>query len=407
MTVRSARVLSHLVFGSVVGFVALWGWLALSYPERAPHPDDAGIGVAVIAMVLALLFSLVGGLIIRRQARNSVGYIFCTLGLVYAGGIALGDYAWISFNRDEWWPFTRAAGYIADVTFQNPSMFGFFVFFFLLFPDGGLPSRRWRPLAFLAAFSIVGLFVNGALRPDLLNPIPIQNPMGVEALEPVREVLDVSSFAGLVIALVGSVASLVVRLRRSRGDERQQIKWFLAAATVLTTLIAIAPVTFFTPSFPVWAWPVALLTGLSLIPIAAGVAILRYRLYEIDVIINRALVYSVLTAILGGSYLGSVVLLQGLLGPITRDSDVAIAGSTLAVAALFRPARTRVQAFIDRRFYRRRYDAAETLDRFSATLRDQLDLHSLSRELVTAVGSTMQPAHVSLWLRSDKEVASV
>ena len=225
-------------------------------------------------------------------------------------------------------------------------------------------------------------------------------------MDPIRQILDMVSFSGLVVSLLASVASLVVRLRRSRGDERQQIKWFLTAAAVLTLIIGIAPFTFFTPGFPEWAWPVALLGSLSLIPIAAGVAILKYRLYEIDVIINRTLVYVALTAMLASAYLGIVVVLQRVLEPLTADSDIAIAGSTLAVAALFRPLRTRVQTFIDHRFYRRKYDAAATLSAFSSHLREQVDLDSLGRELVGVVGTTMQPAHASLWLRPPPEGAT-
>jgi len=402
---RWARGLSLAVLVTLVGFVVLWGFLNTRYAHVPRSPEDPGVGFGLFALTLALLFAVVGVLILRRHPRNAVGWIFCGLSFVYASGIALLDYLWVSHEERLGWPLSKPLAWFVDVTFQSPAAFGFFVFFFLLFPNGRLPSPRWRYLAYLAAGSIAGLFVNGAFRPDVLNTIPIQNPLGVEALEPFRQALDLASFSGLVISLLGSVASLIVRLRRSRGDERQQIKWFLTAAAVLTTLIALAPFTFFTPAFPVWAWPLALLTGLSLIPIAAGVAILKYRLYEIDVIINRALVYAALTAILGVTYLGSVVLLQSLLQPITRQSDLAIAASTLAVAALFRPARFRVQGFIDRRFYRSRYDAAETLNAFSARLRDRVDLGSLSNELVSVVGTTMQPAHAAFWLTSPKHGA--
>lgn len=405
MKTATARWISHAVLGTVLGCVALWAWLNLSFPGGPQHPDEPGIAADVVALALAMLFVLVGGLIVRRHPGNAVGGIFLVLGFIYAEGIALGDYVWASFGRGQSWPLTRSAAYLADVTFQNPAVFGLFAFFFLLFPDGGLPSPRWRPLAYLAGVSMVGLWVNGAFRPDVLNTIPIQNPLGLEALNPFREVLDIVSFGGLVLSLLGSVVSLIVRLRRSRGDQRQQIKWFLTAAVALVTIISIAPFTFFRPDFPVWVWPVVLLGSLSLIPIAAGVAILKYRLYEIDVIINRALVYSVLTAILAATYLGSVVLLQDLLEPLTRESELSVAASTLAVAALFRPLRSRVQAFIDRRFYRRRYDAAETLATFSSRLRDRVDLDSLGHDLVTVVGLTMQPTYISLWLRPVEEGA--
>ena len=393
--------LSTLTLVVILALVA--GWIALNtrYAETPRSAEDPGVGFGLFAIALGVLFAVVGGLIVRRHSRNAVGWIFCAMGFVYVEGIVLMDYLWVSRSENLDWPLIKSLAWFGDATFQSPAIFGFFVFFFLLFPDGRLPSPRWRKLAYLAAASIAGLFVNTAFRADVLNTIPIQNPLGVAAMDPIRQVLDMASFSGLVVSLVASVASLVVRLRRSRGDERQQIKWFLAAAAALTFIIAIAPFTFFTPLFPEWAWPVALLGSLSLIPIAAGVAILKYRLYEIDVIINRTLVYVALTAMLASAYLGIVVVLQRVLAPLTADSDIAIAGSTLAVAALFRPARARVQSFIDQRFYRRKYDAAATLAAFSTHLRDQLDLESLSKELVAVVGTTMQPVHASLWLRSE------
>lgn len=405
MTGVIAARMQNTAFGLVGALCAFWAWLNTVHAGSPMHPEDPGLGVDIVALSLAILFATVGGLILRRYPRNAVGWIFVALGLLYSVGMALGDYVWLSHSRDAGWPLTTAAAYLVDVTFQSPASFGLFVFFFLLFPDGRLPSYRWRWLAYLGLASIAGLWINGAFRADLLVPIPIQNPLGVEAMDPIREALDMGSFGGLVVSLVGSVTSLIVRLRRSRGEERLQIKWFLTAAAVLTTTIALAPFTFFRPGVPQWMWAVALLGSLSLIPIAAGVAILKYRLYEIDVIINRALVYGALTGILAVTYLGCVVVLQALLEPITRESDLAVAASTLAVAALFQPLRRRVQAFIDQSFYRRRYDAASTLEAFSARLRDEVDLASLADEVMALVGMTMQPAHASIWLRPAEERA--
>ena len=215
-------------------------------------------------------------------------------------------------------------------------------------------------------------------------------------------------------AFLGAVASVVVRLRQARGDERQQIKWFAYVAALLGAAMLLALVAEIlhqaagvdaTWGYVLGAggWFSALFLVIFGIPIAAGIAIFRYRLYDIDVVVNRTLVYGVLTVSLTLLYAGGVLLLQLLLQPLTEESDLAIAGSTLAVAALFRPLRSRIQALVDRRFYRRRYDAARTLEAFGARLRDELDLDTLSVVLRGVVRETMQPAHVSLWVRGVSE----
>jgi hypothetical protein len=199
-----------------------------------------------------------------------------------------------------------------------------------------------------------------------------------------------------------AAAALVVRLRRSTGSERQQLKWIALAAAVTGIAVAADVVSFFASldGDSVKQLRIVLLgVGFSAFPVAAGMAILRYRLYDIDVVINRALVYGALSAILAGAYLGGVLLLQLVLSGVTQGSGLAVAASTLAVAALFRPARSRVQGGVDRRFYRRKYDAAQTLERFGAHLRDEVDLDALRAEFRSVVAETMQPAHVSVWLR--------
>ena len=227
-------------------------------------------------------------------------------------------------------------------------------------------------------------------RPQLTNPYGVDSPL-IDALQGLSWLL-------LLIAIVGSVASLIARFRRARGEQRQQIKWLAFAGAVAGTFVIV-----FTVLYDVVGEAVAnaaIMLGVLSIPLAAGMAILRYRLYDIDVVINRTLVYGALTAILAAAYLGCVLLLQLLLGGITGDSSLAVAGSTLAVAALFRPARDAHPGRVDRRFYRRKYDAQRTLEAFSARLRDQVDLGTLNAELSSVVHDTLQPAHVSLWLRS-------
>jgi hypothetical protein len=243
------------------------------------------------------------------------------------------------------------------------------------------------------------------------NLAGVRKPFGIEG----AEWLTAGAYALLPLlplCMLASALSLVLRYRHSGGEERQQIKWIAFAASVVAVLYAIAMIASFV--FPEESWTTAgsvwwlnllmyaVIASFTLVPIAVGIAVLKYRLYEIDIIINRALVYGALTVTLVGVYVGTIVLLQGLLRAFTaQESQLGIVASTLAVAALFNPLRRRIQGFIDRRFYRRKYDAAKTLEAFSAKLRDETDLDALSDDLVGVVRETMQPVHVSLWLRPE------
>jgi hypothetical protein len=268
-------------------------------------------------------------------------------------------------------------------------------FMLLLFPDGRLPSPRWRPAAWLVAAALTLVFLHSAFAPGRIADFPRDNPLGLDGIAG-----EIAGWLSLALPLVSvaalaSVASLVVRLRRSSGDERQQVKWLATGGAVLFVGIVASNV----PGGP---GLLAILLGQMAVAAAVGIAILRHRLYDIDVVINRTLVYGALTAALAAAYLGSVLLLQLALNPLTASSNLAIAGSTLAVAALFQPARRRIQAIVDRRFFRRKYDAARTLERFGAQLRDEVDLDALGDDLRAVVTETMQPAHVSLWLRETR-----
>jgi hypothetical protein len=281
-------------------------------------------------------------------------------------------------------------------------------FTILLFPDGKLPSARWRPVAYLSGLAMLLIYVLIAVAPgnfaDLGYP-HVRNPLGIEALRPAMDIL-LLVLALLPLAIIGCAAALVQRFRRSRGQERLQLKWLATAASLVAAVYAAAMVATLTTErwsedLPAWVGWLQETTTLTfvLIPAAIGIAILRHRLYNIDRLINRTLVYAGLTGVLTLAYLTLVTLLQTVVKPVAGDSKITVAMSTLAVAALFRPLRTRIQAFIDRRFYRRKYDATQTLEAFASTMRDQVDLESLSPALMSVVHQTMQPSHASLWLR--------
>lgn len=275
----------------------------------------------------------------------------------------------------------------------------------LVFPDGRLLSRRWRGVLVAAVLSFAGLWLIGSMH-KLSAPFDgVANPLeqgSVPALVAALEVGVVACVVVLAIAsVVGAFASLAIRFRRSRGDEREQLKWLVSAAVVLPLGIITHAIAESVAPGAVGTIELLFSIGLLAIPTAIGVAVLKYRLYDIDRIISRTLAYTALTAVLAALYAALVLLGQALFESFARGSNLTIAVSTLAVAALFLPVRARVQGFVDRRFNRHRYDAQRTLDAFGARLREQVELDALATELRGVVGETMAPRHVSLWLRRD------
>jgi hypothetical protein len=355
-----------------------------------PADLEPGAGDIVWPMVV-LAFAFVGALVASRRPDNPIGWIFCGgavafslsgLGEAYAVYTLFAEPgALLGGGRTTAW-FSVWVWVLGGVPLL--------ILFPLLFPNGELLSRRWRIVAVAAFAAIAFLAVGTMFAPGPMEDLPeVENPYGIGGVA--GDIFDAFGAVGwllIILSLIASAASLVLRFRRSRGVERQQLKWVAAASVVLVVSFL---------SWEVWEGMAPL--GIFTMVVAAGIAILRYRLYDIDVVINRTLVYGALTAILAGVYIGSVLLLQLLLRPLTADSNLAIAGSTLAVAALFRPARSRIQGAVDRRFFRRKYDAARTLERFGAHLRDEVDLDALGSALQGVVTDTMQPASVSLWLR--------
>jgi hypothetical protein len=351
--------------------------------------------------VIAPSFSTVGAVIVSRSSpKNPIGWLFCAAGLSTGVSQFSAQYAIYAVLAA---PGSLPAGYAAAWIFSwlpFPQL-GLATFLLLLFPNGRLPSPRWRwffwlGLLLIAVGTIWQMFAPG----PLFYLGGIYNPLGVEGLPNAFKLIETLLYALILV----SAASLFVRRVRARGVERQQLKWF----TYSTTLAVIGLILTFSISeltgsvWLGWAGFVIYIIGLIAIPISMGIAILRYRLYEIDLIINRTLVYGALTATLVLLYLGSVTALQYLFSLLTgQGNTLAIVASTLAIAALFNPLRRRIQSFIDRRFYRSKYDAAKTLEAFGSKLRDETDLERLCEDLAEVVDETMQPAHVSVILRSE------
>jgi hypothetical protein len=353
-------------------------------------------------------FAAIGGLLISRFHRHPIGWIFVTIGLGTALGNLAQQYAiYVLFTEPGLLPGGVAMAWLGAWLWAG-SM-GSLVFVLLLFPDGKPVSPRWKPVVWVAGAGLAALlapflFKTGRLDVDIAGRYRVANPLGIRGwdafFDSVQAVGVVVYFGVLVVATIG----LVIRANRSTGVERQQLKWLGYAAVVLVGAVLVIG-----PAANALAWGqigddigVFLFgIGVAAIPTAIGVAILKYRLYDIDVIINRTLVYGLLTVVLGMVYVVGVVGVGTLVRQVTGQerNNVVVAASTLAVAALFRPARSRIQDFIDRRFYRRRYDAIQTVESFTGRLRDEVDLDALRRDLLATVNHTLQPAHSSLWLR--------
>jgi hypothetical protein len=369
------------------------------------HPDVHVYDYWLENTLSAVLFSTVGAIVASRRAENPVGWLFCLLGFAFSIGHFSSQYAiHAQLAQPDLLPAGQALAWISS--WVLPPIIGLQVFSFLLFPTGRLPSRRWMWLAWLTVASTVAGTISSAFSFGANAGLgPVQNPLGIEGVSSVYEAV----LTFLTLLTVPAALSPFARLRRAGGVERQQIKWFAyaAAATVSSIVLAyMIPNSIDTPPWFEWAGYALLIATTPAIPVSIGIAILRYRLYDIDRIINRTLVYGALTVMLGATYFGSVVVLQQVFRTVSgQQSTVAVVASTLTIAALFNPLLRRVQSFVDRRFYRRKYDAAKTLEAFSAKLRDDTDLNSLSSDILAVVRETMQPEHVSLWLRTaDRKV---
>ena len=360
-------------------------------PQSTEWSTGGAVGLLAL-MVPAVAFSVVGALITMRRSEHPVGWLCAAIGALWmvivaasavdlwseTKGVDVGAAEWLSWLGAAWVPAVGLMGTHLP----------------LRLPDGRLPSPRWRWYSRFCTPVLVVATVLIATEPVDDNPLAIDLPGWVWAF-----------FALLPLTFVGALASVVVRYRRTRDARpRAQIRWIaFGAAIFIGSYLAILLLFFGLGVSEDGAAGQALTTlvtvGYAGIPIAIGIAVLRHRLYEIDRIINRTLVYGSVTAVLAACYVGLVLVLRSALGPLTDGNGLAVAVSTLAVASVFRPVRRRAQTLVDRRFYRHRYDAERTLERFGARLRAETDLAALQAELTAVVRESMQPAHVSLWLR--------
>jgi hypothetical protein len=354
--------------------------------------------VSLLYLPAFTAFMVVGALVVARRPANAIGWLFSAIGLLALGASLAGEYSQYAYvTRPGGLPFAvGAVWYLAWAAFL---VFGLtFSFTLLLFPTGRLLSPRWRPIAWLAGIEVTAASVLAAVQPTL--PLESQgrtivNPIGVSGLPDPEQGTVGAVLIGLFTAVsLAGCGSVVLRFRRARGEERQQLKWVAYAAALMVISTAVVGV-----AVPGGS-DLAVALMVALLPVAAGIAILRYRLYDIDRLINRTLVYGWLTAILGLVYAAAVLVLGQVFGGVAGDPPSwAVAGATLAVAALFQPARRRIQQAVDRRFNRRKYNTAKTIEAFSTRLRDQVDLDTLNSELLAVVDQTMEPTQASLWLR--------
>ncbi len=365
-----------------------------------PFVGETEDGSVVANLVTLLTFSVVGAIVASRHPRNTIGWLFCGVGVTIGLNSFAGDFA-------EFW---LTSGFGTSSLGETAAWFSSWLWILLvyaptsllllLFPDGRPPSPRWWPVAWCVALGTAGGVAGNALGAGPLVDFPqIANPYGVDS--PLVGMVRVAGSILAAVSMVASAVSLIVRMRRAGSEQRQQIKWLAYGGTVVVGFIFVGGLVI---PYSVPVSIVIMSVALLGLPIFTGIAIVRYHLYDIDLLINRTLVYGSLTLMLAFVYFGGVTATQVLLQTLTGQQklpQLAVVVSTLLIAALFNPLRHRIQSFIDRRFYRSKYDAAKTLDTFSARLREETDLGTLNDELISVVRQTMQPEHVSLWLRPE------
>jgi hypothetical protein len=397
----SIALLAVVILGAGVAL-----YLAAVWPAAVPRAVADSVVAAQPLLVTDLAFAAVGALIVRQQRRNAVGWILLGTALSFVvPQVATAYVTSAEYSPPGAYPIPGVVGVMGNVGFAIAVWLAFGLLP-LLFPDGRpLTSRWWWAVRFGAA-ALVLWQITRALDPTALSTdadatTPIANPLANASATAFLSPLSHLAVLAVLLTLIPGVVSVVLRYRRGTLETRLQLRWFLAACVamlVVTTLPFLQALL----DLPVLPTTAVMAAGYSLVPIAIGVAVARYHLYDIDVLINRTLVYGATTAAIAAAFFGGIVVLQTLLRPFIEGSEIAVAGSTLASFALFQPLRRRIRRAVDRRFYRSRYDAERTVDDFSVRLRDEVDLDAVGAELVGAVQRTVQPAHASLWLREEQ-----
>jgi hypothetical protein len=396
MSDRVAAWLAWIMWALSLALTVMSLWLLIL---NLSHPNVPVYLYWAEDTLLAVGYSTVGAVAASHRPANPVGWVLCSIGLSWGVAHFTSEYAtYALLTAPGTLPAAEVTAWIYSWVWV-PGL-GFIVFLPLLFPSGRLPSPRWRPFARFSGLVAVAGTILAAFSPGPGVGLGIRNPFGIASLPNLNEQLQALMFALILVA----AASLVARLRHARGVERQQIKW-VAYAGALGGGASFPTYTVLEAVDLRWLHVVGYVTaliGIAGVPTAVGIAMARYRLYEIDTLINRTLVYGSLSVTLIALYFGGIVVLQRVFVVLTGEkSTLAVVASTVLIAALFTPLRRRIQSFIDRRFYRSKYDARKTLEAFSAKLRDETDLEALNNDLVGVVRETMQPAHISLWLRPD------
>jgi hypothetical protein len=374
--------------------------------RRTGHPELTSLSGSGVPPLLGVVSAgTVGAVLASRRPRHPVGWLLLGLALtVTASAVADGYQRYGLIARPGSLPAVRHVAVLNPATLAV--MLSCVGFVLLLTPTGSLPSPRWRWWARVAAAAPVVFVLAVAVGPrplDSTSPLiyAVRNPMAVPPLAGVVDPAEQLSLTVVIAALLAAVWSLVLRFRRARGVERLQLRWMVLAGAVLGLLALVIPAALVTRTFDVFEWAFGICV--AVLPLAVGAAILRYRLYDLDRIVSRTLTYGLLTVLLGSAYTAVVLGLGQLAG---RQSSLLVAGATLAVAAAFQPARRRIQELVDRRFNRRRYDAAQTIAAFSVRLRQQVDLDTLTTDLLAVVEQTVQPTQMALWLRPSPAVSS-
>jgi hypothetical protein len=381
--------------------LCLAGW-ATQTVAAAVIRDDVLITVFVLGAFLVA--PAVGALIAAREPGNAVGWLLLAGGVAFTAAGITADYAQHSADtQGEWTQFAAIVAFVSlGFFFSLLYILGTLVP--LLFPDGKLLSGRWRPAIYVGACGLALFILGSTLNPNELDDFGIEarNPLGIEAIRPLADAAAGLGLLLLLLAAGAAWASLVLRLRRSRREERQQLKWFAFATGISAATLGATGLAWAAGATSILFDILVSVVLLAVVPAAIGIAILRHHLYDIDLLINRTLVYGLLTVATVGSYVSLVIGFSWVARAVSGQgsNELAVAVSTLVVAALIQPARRGIQSGVDRRFYRRHYDVARTLEAFQAQLRDETDLEALRRELVSVTNRTVQPAQSFLWLSS-------